>query len=78
MSHSTAGGGALGSAATMTGATEGIGGRRRLGLVAQLNELEPSALDLIFKVFDRDGDGRINPSEEWIIRPYPADKEDST
>ena len=76
MSHSTAGGGALGSAAT--GATEGIGGRRRLGLVAQLNELEPSALDLIFKVFDRDGDGRINPSEEWIIRPYPADKEDST
>ena len=42
-------------------------------MVAQVNELDPSALDLIFKVFDRDGDGRIDPSQEWIIRPYPGD-----
>ena len=33
--------------------------------------LDPAALELLFKVFDRDGDGRINPSEEWVIRPWP-------
>ena len=33
--------------------------------------LDPAALELLFKVFDRDGDGRIDPSEEWVIRPWP-------
>ena len=29
-----------------------------------VDALDPAALELLFKVFDRDGDGRINPSEE--------------
>ena len=33
--------------------------------------LDPAALELLFKVFDRDGDGRIDPSVEWVIRPWP-------
>ena len=36
-----------------------------------VDALDPAALELLFKVFDRDGDGRINPSEEWVIRPWP-------
>jgi len=36
-----------------------------------VDALDPAALELLFKVFDRDGDGRIDPSEEWVIRPWP-------
>ena len=38
--------------------------------------LDPAALELLFKVFDRDGDGRIDPSEEWVIRPWPQKPDD--
>ena len=41
-------------------------------LAAQVNGLEPAALNLLFRVFDRDGDGRIDPAREWIIRPWPV------
>ena len=37
-----------------------------------MNGLEPAALNLPFRVFDRDGDGRIDPAREWIIRPWPV------
>jgi hypothetical protein len=71
------GGGSLGGGGGGGGEGGGGGGgggaHGKLGLVAQVNELDPSALDLIFKVFDRDGDGRIDPSQEWIIRPYPRE-----
>ena len=60
----------LGSGTGVFGAGS-AGGGAGLGLAAQFAALDPSALDLIFKVFDRDGDGRIDPSQEWIIRPWP-------
>ena len=43
-------------------------------LAAQVNGLEPAALDLLFRVFDRDGDGRIDPAQEWVIRPWPVEE----
>ena len=44
----------------------------RVGLEGvDVASLDPAALELLFKVFDRDGDGRIDPSEEWVIRPWP-------
>jgi hypothetical protein len=45
-------------------------------LISQAKTLDPAAMDLIFKVFDRDGDGRIDPSKEWVIRPWPIKRAD--
>jgi hypothetical protein len=52
------------------------GGAKRDGLISQAKTLDPAAMDLIFKVFDRDGDGRIDPSKEWVIRPWPIKRAD--
>jgi hypothetical protein len=30
---------------------------------------------LLFRVFDRDADGSIDPSSEWVIRPWPVEDE---
>ena len=49
----------------------------RVGLEGvDVASLDPAALELLFKVFDRDGDGRIDPSEEWVIRPWPQKPDD--
>ena len=51
----------------------GGGGAGRLAKRAA--GLDDAALDLLFRVFDRDADGSIDPSSEWVIRPWPVEHE---
>jgi hypothetical protein len=51
--------------------TAGAAGR----LAKRVAGLDDAALDLLFRVFDRDADGSIDPAREWVIRPWPVKDE---
>ena len=44
-------------------------------LAKRVAGLDDAALNLLFRVFDRDADGSIDPSSEWVIRPWPVEEE---
>jgi hypothetical protein len=44
-------------------------------LAKRVAGLDDAALNLLFRVFDRDADGSIDPSSEWVIRPWPVEDE---
>ena len=44
-------------------------------LAKRVAGLDDAALDLLFRVFDRDADGSIDPAREWVIRPWPVEDE---
>jgi magnesium transporter len=44
-------------------------------LAKRVAGLDDAALNLLFRVFDLDADGSIDPSSEWVIRPWPVEDE---
>ena len=45
-------------------------------LAKRVQGLDDAALGLLFKVFDRDGDGAIDPHREWVIKPWPLEDDE--
>ena len=45
-------------------------------LAKRVAGLDDAALDLLFRVFDRDADGSIDPAGEWVVRPWPMEREE--